>query len=186
MNKLATLLGCAMVLTGSLVPLSAVRAASSSTTGDPNPPTVSVTVWDTTGDWKGTADVATSDGTTFNQVPVTLQISDQHELTTTNNMGTGTQTYVFVSGTITFDPTFGFGNGTPMRLAGSVDVKQGNTTLQRGKFTLSGDLFTGELHAMSMTTNGVTTITATGSIIFVGNGAKPNPPAVAKLGLTKQ
>ena len=175
MNKLATILGCAMVLTGSLGPLNAASALD----------TKLITVWDARGDWTGTADVASSEGT-YNQVPVMLHISNQDELTTNGSMGT--QTYVFVRGTITFEPPFG--DGRPMRLAGSLDLKQGNTTMQRGKFTLAGDLFTGELHAMSMTmtdgmNNEVNTLTATGSIVFVGNATKPNPPAVAKLGLTK-
>ena len=172
MNKFATILGCVVVLTGSLVPLNAARAAP--------PGTEEITVWDTTGDWTGAADVASSDSI-YHAVPVTLHISDQQILTTSGPMGD--QNYLFIQGTLSIGPPFGDGN--PMRLAGSVDLKQGNTTMQRGKFTLSGDLFTGELHAMSMTMNDVNSITATGSIVFVGDGSKRNPPAVAKLGLTK-
>ena len=91
MNKIATILVCAMVLTGSLAPLNAARATDSSL----------VTVWDTRGDWTGFADVTTSDQT-YNAVPVTLHISDQDELTTSGPMGT--QVNVFVRGTITFAP----------------------------------------------------------------------------------
>jgi hypothetical protein len=170
MNKLATILAGAMVLTSSLVPLNAARATDSL-----------VTVWDTRGDWTGLADVATSDQT-YNAVPVTLHISDQDELTTSGPMGT--QVNVFVRGTITFAPPYG--HSIPRRFAGSVDLKQGDTTTQRGKFALSGDFFSGELHAMSMTMNGVTTLTANGSITLLGRGVRNAPPAVARLGLTRQ
>jgi hypothetical protein len=171
MNKLTTVLGSAVALTVWLVPLNAARAASSDTQ--------EVTVWDTTGYWTGTADVGSSVGI-YQSVPVTLRINNQQILTTSGPMGD--QNYLFVQGTLSIGPPFG--TGDPMPLAGSLDLKQGNTTMQKGKFTLAGDLFTGELHAMSMTMEDMNTLTATGSIIFVGDG-KRKLPAVAKLGLTK-
>ncbi|MGO9443760.1 MAG: hypothetical protein ACLPXB_03165 [Thiobacillaceae bacterium] len=170
MNKLATIIsGFAVVVIGWLVPLESSRAAP--------PATEEITMWDTTGDWTGSAEMATPKGY-FKDVPVTLHISDQQLLTTVGPMGD--QNYLFVHGTLAVGPC------APMRLAASLDLSQGNTTMQGGKFTVVGDLFTGEIDAMSMTMNGTNTITATGSITFVGDGTTLNPPAVVKLGLTKQ
>lgn len=177
MSKLATILGCAVALTGWQVPLGGARAD-----------TISVPVVDMVGTWSGIADAVSKDGY-FHDVPVTLIVQDEQTMKDPPTTYTSSAN-TFFRGTITFAPPYGSGKALPIfsKIESGQPMNGAAQQALHGMWAGQGFVGCGMGMSMSMATdnqnNAMTMVTLAGCVHFTGQNG--DTPSMAWLDLRKQ
>ncbi len=180
MKKFANLLGytIALILILLLATQNEARATMATTS------TVSIPATNMIGTWTGTASAVSEPDGYFDDVPVTLTVSDQ----ATDSIGN-----TYLRGSITIQPPFGTGAASPV--AGTVEIKSTTKLHQSTGVMWDGNGFMGCGKGTSVVTPSASTLIFHGCMHIMG-GFAPQPaqkgpvaasaPATAIVDLTKQ
>lgn len=182
MNRLATILACAVALTvWQVFPVEALAGTISGPNGG-----ISVPVVNMVGTWTGVADAASADGY-FHNVSVTLVVQDEQTMTNPTPPDPSSPTNsanTFFRGTITFDPPYG--TGKPISIFAKINsgMLMNSATQQSLHGMWAGQGFVGCGMGMTMTNNGTTTMASlAGCVHFTGQYSVS--PSMAWLDLRK-